>query len=93
MLAFSSLGDNNELRKRGWYAIWCYAPRVRKRTVYHWQQSVSVADRIEHLSNQHLSRKKNTSSNAFEQAGLEWAALNGGYFDSTSRCARCRRYR
>jgi hypothetical protein len=70
MIAFSSFPINNELRRAGWSAVWCYLPRTRKRIVYHWRGSTSVAARIEELS-----QNKNG----------EWAAINGGYFDYNPR--------
>jgi hypothetical protein len=68
MLAFGRFAQPNELRKRGYYAIWCYLPRVNKKTVHHWRQSTSIADRVARLSR--------GGSN-----GQAWAVINGAYFD------------
>jgi hypothetical protein len=48
MLLLSNLGRDNDLTRRGWYAVWCYAPLVRKRTVHHWRETVPVATWARH---------------------------------------------
>lgn len=68
MIAFGSFDRSNELRRRGYYAVWCYLPRVRKKTVHHWKQSTSIFERAQVVS-------RDTG------IGQETAIFNGGYFD------------
>jgi hypothetical protein len=66
MLLLSSLGRNNDLSRRGWYAVWCYTPLVRKRTVHHWRATVATAA---------WARRLRPTSER------EVAVINGGYFE------------
>lgn len=66
MLLLSSLGRDNDLKRHGWYAVWCYAPQVRKRTVHHWRGTVPVAA---HARRQSFGTRR------------EVVVINGGYFE------------
>jgi len=76
MLDFSSFERNNVLHRRGWYAVWCYLPNTRQRTVYHSQGSHSVRDWTRGLARSPA------------EPGQEWAVLNGGYFGYDARLLR-----
>ncbi|MBV9470307.1 MAG: hypothetical protein JOZ57_13805, partial [Abitibacteriaceae bacterium] len=68
MIPFSTENSNNVVSGNGWYAVWLYAPRVLKKTVYHWQGARTVDSWMNDF----------VQSNSYSS---EWAVMNGGYYD------------